>query len=56
MQEISTAVKVPAAEQQNVFGQFDSHIKKIERQFHVSVVDRNGEVIITGPAPYVKKA
>lgn len=56
MQDISVVVKVPAGEQQNVFGQFDNHIKKIERQFHVSIVDRNGEVIISGSAPYVKKA
>lgn len=56
MQEITAIVKVPAKQQQNVFGQFDCHIKKIERQFHVSIVDRNGEVTITGSAPYVKKA
>ena len=56
MQENSEIMKVPAEEQQNVFGQFDSHIKKIERQFHVSVVDRNGEVKITGSRAGVKMA
>lgn len=56
MEEISETVMVPAKDQQNVFGQYDSHIKKIERQFAVSVVDRNGEVRISGRAPFVKKA
>ena len=56
MQEITASVKVPAGQQQNVFGHFDCHIKKIERQFGVSIIDRNGDVTITGQAPYVKKA
>lgn len=54
MEEVSEVVRVPAADQQNVFGQFDSHIKKLERQFKVSIIDRNGEVRISGAAPYVK--
>lgn len=56
MEEISEIVKVPAEHQQNVFGQFDSHIKKLERQFHVSIVDRNGEVRVSGRTSCVKKA
>lgn len=56
MEEVSEVIKVPAKDQQNVFGQFDSHIKKLERQLKVSVVDRNGEVRISGRAPFVKRA
>ena len=56
MEEVSEAVKVPAEDQQNVFGQFDSHIKKLERQLHVSIVDRNGEIRISGRGAYVRKA
>ena len=56
MEEISEMLSVPAKDQQNVFGQFDSHIKKLERQFQVSIVDRNGELKISGNALYVKRA
>ena len=56
MEEISEIIIVPATEQQNVFGQFDSHVKKLERQLKVSIVDRNGEVRISGNAESVKRA
>lgn len=56
MGEVSEAVKVPAEDQQNVFGQFDSHIKKLERQFQVSIVDRGGEIRISGSQACVRKA
>lgn len=56
MEDVSEVIRVPAKDQQNVFGQFDSHIKKLERQLHVSIADRNGEVRISGSAPLVKKA
>ncbi|MCM1126767.1 MAG: PhoH family protein [Lachnospiraceae bacterium] len=56
MEEVSESVKVPAEDQQNVFGQFDSHIKKLERQFQVSIVDRDGEIRISGSKALVRKA
>lgn len=56
MEEVSEAVKVPAEDQQNVFGQFDRHIKKLERQLRVSIVDRNGEIRISGSGPCVRRA
>ena len=56
MEEVSEIVRVPIGDQQNVFGQFDSNIKKLERQLGVSIVDRNGEVRISGSAIMVKKA
>lgn len=56
MEEISEAVRVPAADQQNIFGRFDSNIKKLERQFGVSITDRNGEVRISGTPSAVSKA
>ena len=40
----------------NVFGGFDENIKKIERAFSVSVVNRGGAVIISGADDKVKKA
>ena len=44
MEEVSEIVQVPAEDEQNVFGQFDSHIKKLERQLQVSIVDRKSVV------------
>lgn len=47
---------LPISEQQNVFGQFDCNIKKIEKEFDVSVTLRNGEVNISGSEKNVSKA
>ncbi len=56
MEEISEIVQVPMEDEQNIFGQFDSHIKKLERQLQVSIADRNGEVRISGSKAHVNKA
>lgn len=56
MEEISEVINVPAQLQQEVFGEFDSHIKKLEREFQVSIVDRNGALTISGREPFVRKA
>ncbi len=56
MEIISEIISVPVKDQQNVFGQFDGHLKRLERQLHVDIVYRNGEVKISGDAPFVKKA
>ncbi|MCI8616445.1 MAG: PhoH family protein [Lachnospiraceae bacterium] len=56
MEEVSEIVQVPAEDEQNVFGQFDSHIKKLERQLQVSIVDRNGKVHISGSRTHVNRA
>lgn len=46
---VEKILDVPAEHESNVFGQFDSHIKKIEQTLKVSVVARDGEVKILGP-------
>lgn len=56
MGEISKEAAVPASHMQNIFGQFDGHIKKLERQFKVSIVDRNGSVMISGQERAVDRA
>lgn len=56
MEDISEIIEVPLKDQQNVFGQFDGHVKKLERQLKVSIVDRNGEVRISGKSSGVKRA
>lgn len=56
MEPVQEAITVPAKDQQNVFGQFDHHIKKLEQALGVSIVDRNGEIRISGGAASVGKA
>lgn len=48
MEDISREVRVPADHILNIFGQFDRHIKKLERQFKVAIVDRNGKIFVSG--------
>ncbi len=56
MEEISEIIHVPMEDEQNVFGQFDAHIKKLERQLGVSIVDRDGQVRISGGRAQVDRA
>ena len=53
---VETILDVPAEHESNVFGQFDSHIKKIEQTLKVSVVARDGAVKILGPAGNTRQA
>ena len=55
MEDISREVRVPAEHILNIFGQFDGHIKKLERQFKVAIVDRNGKITVSGNARAVER-
>ena len=39
----------PAEHERNVFGQFDEHVKKMERTLGVTVISRDGSLKILGP-------
>ena len=41
-------IDIPAEHEANVFGQFDSYAKKIERTFHVTLIARDGQTKIVG--------
>ena len=41
-------IDIPAEYEMNVFGQFDTYIKKIERTFHVTLISRDGATKIVG--------
>lgn len=56
MGDVSKEITVPVSHMQNIFGQFDGHIKKLERQFKVSIVDRNGKIVISGEEKAVKRS
>lgn len=49
-------MEIPAEHEQNVFGQFDSHIKKIERTLQVTAIARDGQLKISGSETAVHRA
>lgn len=55
MSEITYTMELPAEHMQKVFGQNDLYVRKLEKDFGVAVVDRNGAVKITGEEAGVKR-
>lgn len=55
MEDIAREVLVPTEHILNVFGQFDSHIKKLERQFKITIIDRNGRIMVAGSEKAVER-
>ena len=53
---IEQLIEIPAEHERNIFGQFDEHIKKIERTLQVTLISRDGVLKIVGSAPNVQKA
>ncbi len=53
---LETIVDVPAEHMRNVCGQFDVHLKKIERTLGVTLVARDGEIKIIGPSSVAGRA
>ena len=51
-----SVMEIPAEHQRNVFGQFDTFAKKIERTFRVTLIAREEHVKIMGEATAVEKA
>ncbi|MCM1063394.1 MAG: PhoH family protein [Eubacterium sp.] len=49
-------LEMSSQQMQNIFGMRDAYVKKLERDFNVEIVDRNGSVAVTGQEPMVKKA
>lgn len=56
MSIVETITAVPAEHEKNVFGQFDEHIKKIEKTFNVTVISRDGALKILGNETAAAKA
>ena len=48
MSIVEASISVPAEHETNVFGQFDQHIKKMERALNITVVNRDGVLKIIG--------
>lgn len=56
MEDYQVGMQIAAEDMQNIFGGYDTYIKKIEDDLDVIITDRNGEVRITGEQDAVKKA
>ena len=56
MSIVEASISVPAEHETNVFGQFDQHIKKMERTLNVTMILRDGTLKIIGDAVNVSKA
>lgn len=55
MSEITYTMELPAEHMQKIFGQNDLYVRKLERDFCVTVVDRNGAVRVTGEEADVRR-
>ena len=55
MSVAQAVMEIPAAHQLNVFGQFDCNIKKIERAFGVTFVNRGETIRLSGTEEAVGK-
>ncbi|MBR2189772.1 MAG: PhoH family protein [Eubacterium sp.] len=53
---IELQVDLPAAHAGNVFGPFDQNIKKLERSFGATMIQRDGTLRIVGPAESAQRA
>ena len=49
-------IDVPTEHMQNIFGGYDSYIRKIEDNLKVTIIDRDGAVKITGTERAVRRA
>lgn len=56
MSVISMKIDMPAEHMQKIFGMQDAYVKKMEQDFGVTIVDRNGNVVITGDEAQVSQA
>ncbi len=56
MSVIDSIIDIPVEYEKKVCGEFDCHLKKIERTLHVSMVARDGEIKVIGQDQEVKRA
>ena len=54
--EFSLKFDMPSEHMQKIFGMQDAYVKKLERDFGVTIIDRNGGVTVTGSEDMVRKA
>ena len=55
MNEFECILEMPVEDMRNIFGSQDHYIRKLEKDFNVNIVDRNGAVRIIGEEARAKK-
>lgn len=56
MSVIETIIDIPIEHERNVYGPYDTFLKKIERTLHVTMISRDGALKIIGPEGSIHKA
>lgn len=56
MSIVETILDIPTEHEKNIYGPFDSFLKKMERTLNVTMISRDGELKLIGPDPMVQKA
>lgn len=56
MSEYAVRLDVPVEHIRKIFGMQDAYVRKLERDFSVSIVDRNGGITVSGEEDKVNKA
>ncbi len=56
MEQTEIFLEMDAGHISNIFGQFDIYVKKLERQLHVTITDRNGNIRIAGSPHAARQA
>lgn len=56
MSDFSMMLDMPTEHMQKIFGARDVYVKKLEKVFQVTIVDRNGGIKITGGRKVGKKS
>ena len=56
MSIIESTIDIPMEHVQNICGQFDAYIKKIERTLHTTIILRDGTLKIIGPEQTIRQA
>jgi len=56
MNEFTRKIDMPAMHMQKIFGMQDAYLRKLENDFQVMIINRDGNVIVTGKEENVRKA
>lgn len=53
---METILEIPSEHEKNLFGQYDTYVKMIEKSLNVTMIARNGAIKIIGDGDHVAKA
>jgi len=56
MSLVESMIDIPIEHEQNIFGQYDSYIKKVEKSLNVTIVERDNSIKIIGAKDNTQKA